>query len=435
MDFRLPTSNFTTMTLILKNTTFINWETLKFSNTNILVETDNNAQLTFIDDFSKIEVSDEDEVIDCKGKIVTKSFAVGHHHAYSALARGMPAPKKSPANFQEILKYIWWNLDKALDKDMIEASALATAIASAKAGSTFVIDHHASPYCISGSLETIANAFEKVGVSHLLCYEISDRDGQEKTEQGFAETDNYLSKKQGLVGLHASFTVGDNSLKKAVDLMQKHKSGIHIHVAEDKSDQVDSLSKYGKRVIERLSEFGVLESSKTILAHCLHISENERSLIKDSKAFVVQNTESNLNNNVGYFKSDGLGNRIMLGTDGMHSDMIRSAQAAYFVGQANDDIDFVSAYRRFRETHNYLRVNNFSGDGENNLVVLDYDSPTEINQSNFLGHFLFGFTSNHVQHLISGGKLIVKDRMVRTVNENEIHRFTKEQSRRLWKKL
>jgi len=423
------------MTLILKNAIFIHWETLKFSKTNILVEEGNNAQLTFIDDFTKIEVRDKDEVIDCEGKLVTKSFAVGHHHAYSALARGMPAPKKTPANFPEILKYIWWNLDKALDKEMIEASALATAIACAKEGSTFVIDHHASPNYILGSLEIIAEAFEKIGIGHLLCYEISDRDGQEKTEQGLAETEDYLSKKQGLVGLHASFTVGDNSLKKAVDLMQKHNSGIHIHVAEDKSDQNDSLKKYGKRVVERLSEFGVLESSKTILAHCLHISENERSLIKDSKAFVVQNTESNLNNNVGYFNSKGLGDSIMLGTDGMHSDMIRSAQSAYFVGQANDEIDFVSAYRRFRETHNYLRVNNFSGDGENNLVVLDYNSPTEINQSNFLGHFLFGFTSSHIRHVVSGGKLIVKDRVIQTVNENEILQFTKEQSLRLWSKL
>jgi len=423
------------MSTVLKNASFINWETLRFSKTHIHIGEGEDGGLDFYNDFNKVPVSPTDEVIDCKGKLVTKSFAIPHHHAYSVLARGMPAPEKAPANFLEILKYIWWNLDKALDKDMIEASALATAMASAKAGSTFVIDHHASPDYIKGSLNVIARAFEKVGVSHLLCYEITDRDGREKAREGLEETEDYLSKNQGLVGLHASFTVGDETLKKASELMRKTSSGIHIHVAEDKVDQELCLQNHGKRVVERLSDFGVLDSSKTILAHCLHVNDNERQLIKNSAAFVVQNTESNLNNNVGYFNGEGLGERIMLGTDGMHSDMFRTAKAAYFVGQANDDIDFLSAYKRFRKVHHYLNTNNFKGDGENNLLVLDYDSPTEINEENFLGHFIFGLTSNHVQHVISDGKLIVKDRYIQTVNEEEVLNFTKEQAKRLWEKL
>lgn len=423
------------MSLILKNTTFVHWETLDFSHGHIKVEEGTDGSFTFYKDFGEVDISSGDEIIDCRGKLVTRSFAIGHHHAYSALARGMPPPEKTPENFLEILKYIWWNLDKALDRDSVEASALVTAMACAKAGTTFVIDHHASPNFVEGSLELIAQAFDKVGVSHLLCYEITDRDGQEKTEKGLAETENYLQKNQGLVGLHASFTVGDNTLKNAVALMQKYDSGIHIHVAEDEYDQQQCMKEHGKRVVERLHDFGVLESPKTILGHCLHLTDTERELVKNSEAFIVQNTESNLNNNVGFFSSKGLGNRIMLGTDGMHSDMIRSAQAAYFVGQSKDEIDFQSAYDRFVMSHNYLKENKFSGDGENNLVVLDYESPTEINQGNFLGHFIFGFTSGHVQHVISNGKLIVKDRKLLRVDEKEIMAFAREQAKKLWKKL
>jgi cytosine/adenosine deaminase-related metal-dependent hydrolase len=423
------------MAIILKNATFIDWRTLEFSVTNIKIGIGINGTISFFKEFDKISIKNDDEVINCQGKLVTKSFAIGHHHAYSALSRGMPAPKKSPSDFFEILKYIWWNLDKALDKEMIEASALATAMACAKAGATFVIDHHASPNFINRSLEVISNAFEKVGISNLLCYEITDRDGKEKATQGLDETENYLKENQGLVGLHASFTVGDSTLKKAAELMEKANSGIHIHVAEDLYDQKFCLVNYGSRVIQRLDGFGVLDSSKTILAHCLHIDENERNIIRNSPAFVVQNTESNLNNNVGYFNSRSLGDNIMLGTDGMHSNMLRSAQAAYFVGQGKDEIDFLTSYYRIRKVHNYLSTNNFSGDGENNLVVLDYDTPTEINEDNFLGHFLFGLTSNHVIHVISNGKMIVKDRIIQTVDEKKIHNFTKEQSLRLWRKL
>jgi len=422
------------MAIVLKNVNYIDWETRLFTKTNLLVETGKEGKIYFSDTPEKFPAVAE--TLDVQGSFVTRAFAVGHHHAYSALSRGMPAPRYSPRNFHEILKYIWWTLDKALDKDMVEASALATAMACAKAGSTFVIDHHASPNFIKGSLEIVADAFDKVGVSHLLCYEISDRNGPGKARLGLDETAAYLENHQGLIGLHASFTVGNQTMKAAVGLMEKYHSGVHIHVAEDMYDENDSLGKYGKRVVERLHDFGVLNTEKTILGHCLHVNENERSLIKNSKVWVVQNTESNLNNNVGFFRSEGLGyHRLMLGTDGMHSDMLRSAQAAYFAGKPFNNIDFTEAYQRFRNIHSYLSNNCFDGDGENNLVVFDYDSPTEMNADNFLSHFLFGLRAAHVKHVVSDGEIIVKDRKLQKVNEEEVLAFTRKQGKRLWERL
>ena len=421
--------------IYLKNATYIDWKTLEFEKTDIFVAEGEEGKISFRSE-NELPAHDKDiKIIDCTGKYVTKSFVVGHHHVYSSLARGMGAPKKNPANFLEILEYIWWNLDKCLDEEMIRYSALTTAMACAKAGSTFVIDHHASPNFVRNSLQTIAEAFDEVGVSHLLCYEITDRDGLEIAEKGLEETDSWLQKKQGLVGLHASFTVGDGTFKSAVDLMKKYNSGIHIHVAEDQADQEHCIKGHRKRVVNRFNDFGVLDSSKTILGHCLHLNEEERDLIRNSKAWVVQNMESNLNNKVGYFSGRNLGERIMLGTDGMHSDMLQSAKAAFFAGQQTDNIDYNSAYQRFRNVHIYLVNNNYSGDGDNNLVVLDYDSPTEFNSSNFLGHFIFGLNSNHIQHVISDGKLIVEDRKIINVNENEILDRSRKLSLKLWEKM
>jgi cytosine/adenosine deaminase-related metal-dependent hydrolase len=318
---------------------------------------------------------------------------------------------------------------------MIESSAMVTAIACAKAGSTFVIDHHSSPFAVKGSLDTISKAFDKVGISHLLCYEISDRDGIEITREGLDETESYLTDHQALIGLHASFTVGNDTLNRAVDLMNRFNSGIHIHVAEDLYDQDFCLRTYGKRVVERLNESGVLKSSKTILVHCLHLDESEKGIIRNSSCWVVQNTESNMNNNVGYFNSEHLGSNIMLGTDGMHSDMLQSAKAAFFTGQGFDTINSQSAYQRFRNVHRYINENNFKGDDENNLIVLDYNTPTGINKNNFYGHFIFGINSNHVSDVISNGRLIVKNRQIQTVNESEILKVSKECANRLWKKM
>ena len=421
------------MAIILKNATFIHWETLEFSRLDILVEEGQGSPLKFSEKADAFQPGPNDQVIDCTGQYVTKSFAVGHHHVYSALARGMPAPKKAPGDFREILQYIWWTLDKALDKDTIEASALATAMACAKAGATFAIDHHASPFCIPGSLEIIAKAFEKVGVSHLLCYEVTDRNGTDHARQGLEENARHLQENQGLIGLHASFTVGPETMKQAAALMQETRAGVHMHLAEDLYDQEHCLEKYGMRVAQRLREYGFLESSKTILVHCLHMDEAERALLQFSKAWVAQNMESNLKNKVGYFNGHGLDqDRIMLGTDGMHSDMLQSARTAYFAGLKTDEINPAQTYRRFRNVHRYLRKAGFNDDGENNLVVLDYDTPTPFDKVNFLGHFLFGLRASHVKHVISAGKLIVRDGVLRTVDEEAALKFTREQAARLW---
>jgi len=420
------------MSILLTNGTYIHPESLEFTTSHILVDEGETGAIKFNKD---IPSDSNIQIIDCSGKYITQSFVCGHHHIYSALARGMGAPAKNPENFNEILQYVWWTLDKCLDAKMIEASALYTAMACIKNGVTFVIDHHASPNAIKGSLEIIASAFEKVGASHLLCYEISDRDGFDIAEQGIKETAEFLKKHRGLVGLHASFTILDQTLENAVKLARQNNTGIHIHVAEADSDQQHCLKKYGMRIVERLLKHGALESGKTILGHCLHLNESEKKIISQSPVWVVQNTESNLNNKVGFFDANGLGNNIMMGTDGMHSDMLRSAKAAFFVGQNFDNIGYDSVYRRFRNADKYIHSNGFAGHGPNNLVVLDYDTPTPFNAGNFFGHFVFGIESRHVCHVISNGRLVVENHKILTVDEEEILTNARIQAERLWSKM
>ncbi len=419
------------MSILLSNATFIDYQTLDFFPCNIIIPSNPDSGIIF----TESQDNGTDIKIDCTGKYVTRAFGCGHHHVYSALATGMPAPKKNPSNFLEILQYIWWTLDKCLDKEMIEYSALATAIACARNGVTFVIDHHSSPSAIEGSLDIIANAFNKVGISHLLCYEITDRNGINATTQALQETENYISKNQGLIGLHASFTLEDKTLNLVKDLSDKYNTGIHIHVAEDNLDEQHCTEHYNKRVVERLNDFGLLSSPRSILSHCLCINHNERELINRSGVWIAQNTESNLNNRVGFFNSDKIEKNVMLGTDGMHSDMLKSAKNAFFVGQNFENIDYAETYRRFRNVNRYFHENGFAGDDVNNLVVLDYKPQTEFNAQNFLGHFIFSIESKHVQHVISNGRLVVRDRKVVTVDEAEILDHCRGLSKNLWKKM
>lgn len=423
------------MSIRIKNATYIDWQSLEFIPTDILVEEGKSGGIQLIDGLSATD-SSPTKTIDAKGKFVTKSFGCGHHHIYSTLARGMPAPRVTPQNFTEILQYVWWHLDKNLDLEMIKASAQAAALYCAKNGVTFVIDHHASPFAVEDSLFTVQEAFDTVGLSHLLCYEISDRDGSDIRNKGLVETENYLKAgHQGHVGLHASFTVGDTLLEKAVELAADCNTGLHVHVAEDLADQTDCEKKYKKRVLQRYYDAGAMDLQGSILAHCLYLDDNEKQLLKKSTSWVAQNIESNLNNNVGVTDYSSYGERIMLGTDGMHSDMLRSAKAAFFVGQGTEGLSYPGAYERFRKVHHYIAENKFEGDSDNNLVILDYQAPTPMNQDNFLGHFVFGLESSHVESVISSGRLIVENSTLVLADEQEILGHAKEAAVKLWKKL
>ena len=418
--------------LYLKNGTYINWQTLEFTKSDIWVEEGIDGEIFFT---APTNLPKNIQTIDCEGLYITRALANAHHHIYSALSRGMPQPAISPQNFHETLQYVWWQLDYALDEQMIRSSALVTALAAAKTGCSFIIDHHSSPAYTLGSLDIIANALDEAGLGHLLAYEITDRNGPKKAIESLEETRNYLKNRQGLVGLHASFTVGDDTLKEALKIAQDFNTGVHAHLAEDLFDQEHCISKYGKRAVQRYADMGFLDLNANILVHGIHLDELERKLLNSSKTYLAVNYDSNLNNKVGIFNGNGIEQNIMLGTDGMHSDMFKSAQTAWFTGINHESLNPQIVYNRLRAVHNYLNQNNFKGDGENNLMILDYDTPTPINEGNFLGHFFYGMSSGHVRHLISQGKLILKDREHALLNEEEVLAKSKEQAKRLWKKL
>lgn len=416
--------------LYIRDASFVDWRTLRIRRGHLKVAPGPAGKVRFVPRIPKGA-----PVLDCFGRLVVKSFVIAHHHLYSALALGMPLPARAPRNFAGVLKRVWWNLDRKLDAEMVRACALAGGIEAAKCGATFLIDHHSSPNAARGSLDVIASALDGIGLSHLLCLELSDRDGERRREEGLAETNRYLSARQGLVGLHASFTVSDGLLKRAVALAEAHETGIHAHVAEAPSDEDDCLRRRGVRILERFYAAGALRSPKTILAHGLHLDKKERAIFRSSPAWLVQNQESNQNNGVGDFDSDGLGGRLMLGTDGMHGDMLASTRAAYLAGRARGGMSPLDAYRRLRRAHDYLAVNGFTGDGENNLVVLDYDPPTPVTPANLAAHFLYGLGRCHVESVVSGGRLIVRRRRMVGVDEDKARKFIRKQAKRLWQRL
>jgi cytosine/adenosine deaminase-related metal-dependent hydrolase len=243
----------------------------------------------------------------------THGMVCAHHHLYSALARGMPAPPRTPGGFLEILELVWWRLDRALDEDTIHWSAKLGALEALEAGCTAVIDHHESPNAIEGSLSIIADACAEVGVRVSCAYGVTDRHGHEGAQRGLAENDRFLSAGgRGYVGVHAAFTCSDETLLAAADLGRVHGVGVHIHVAEAEADA---------SAANRLRD---LSSDDWLIVHGVHLADDHGLL-----GTIVHNPRSNMNNQVGYARPTRFSNPVALGTDGIGADMLDEFRVAY----------------------------------------------------------------------------------------------------------
>lgn len=399
-------------------------------------------QEEFTDKYSK--------VIDAHGKLVMPGFINAHMHYYSTFSRGLT--KAVPAtNFVDILNNLWWRLDKKLTLEDNYYSAVIPMIDAVKKGVTTLIDHHASPFAITGSLKAIEKASREIGLRSCLCYEVSDRDGEEKANEGLQENYEFAkyasSLKDNMIkamfGLHASFTLSDKSMEQAAKLGNDANVGFHIHVAESQSDQLDCETNHKMRVIERLHKFGML-GNKTITAHCVHINENEMDLIKESDTAIVQNPQSNANNSVGIgdmVKIASKGILLGLGTDAMTVNMFEELRMGVWMQHLKHD-----SSKGFIEPVNALIVNNakianryFTGLGElkegnaADVILMDYFPPTPMDESNFAGHLVFGISQSRVDTTICAGKVLMENKKLKLkVDEEEISAKSEEACKKFW---
>jgi len=391
------------------------------------------------------------EAVDCTGKIVLPGFICTHHHFYSTMARGMAIPGKPASNFVEILERLWWKVDRALSDEDITVSAQVPLIECIRNGTTTVIDHHASPGMREGSLDLIEHAVRAAGIRASLCYEVSDRNvtggGIEENERFIRKTGKGDGQIAAMMGLHASFTLSDETLEKCVGIAKDADAGCHIHVAEDAADREDSLNKYGMPTVHRLDKMGVT-GEKSIFVHCVHIDEAEMDLLADTKTVVVHNPESNMNNAVGVTRLFDLLRRgvlVGLGTDGMGSDMLAQMRCAYLLHRlANSDprVAFLEAPQLLLQNNADicerqfgLRLGELVEGRPADLAIMDYQPPTPLSDTNFLGHLIFGLVDATVDTTVCKGKILMQDKKVLALDEERIAARSRELAPRMWKRL
>lgn len=404
-----------------------------------------------------LETADGEELIDARGQYVMPGNICAHTHFYGAYARGMSIPGAAPDSFPQILEKLWWPLDKALTLEDVRNSALVCLVDAVRHGTTTLIDHHASPNAIEGSLDVIADAVQAAGVRASLCYEVTDRNGLKGAKTGIAENVRFIEtirrnpQQQGwlgaMFGLHASLTLSDEVLAACREACADD-VGFHIHVAEHPVDEYDSLAKSGMRVVDRLKKFGIL-GSNSIAVHAVHVDAREIELLAETETWVTHQPRSNMNNAVGLPEVESMLRadvRVCLGNDGFSNAMWEEWKAAYLAHKlVNNDprrmqantIAEMAVYNNRALAHKQLGgapIGILEPGASADLIFVDYQPFTPLNSGNLPWQIVFGFHESMVTTTIVGGKVLMRDRELLTLDVEKIMYEALQRAPEVWQR-
>jgi putative selenium metabolism protein SsnA len=385
------------------------------------------------------------KTIDASGCFAVPGHVCAHNHFYSALARGITTAVPVCYDFVGVLQNLWWRLDRALDRESLFYSGLVGALEAIRSGTTTVIDHSASPSFIKGSLAVLKEGFERCGLRGILCYEVSDRNGDSGRDDGVSENVSFIKTGEtgmlrGAVGAHAPFTLSDETLVLLSEACRSTERGIHIHVSEDRYDLSFSHRTYGISPLERLERFGLL-GPKSIIVHGVHLLEKEIELLNEHGSFLVHNPRSNMNNGVGYNNRLSEIKNVAIGTDGIGSDMFEETKIGYFkntdagAGLTPDDlIGFLGNGAQIVSRYFGRKAGAIEPGCLADLVLLDYQNPTPLHTDNPGGHFIFGFGSHDVKTVVINGRCVFENREF-PFDTGPIYREAETQAAALWKRM
>ncbi len=391
-----------------------------------------------------------DEVIDAKGSIVMPGLICAHTHMYGIALRGSSLRIEPPSDFSQILQRMWWPLDEILTNEDAYATTLAASIESVMNGTTCFADTYSAPNHIAGSLDSISKAVNEVGIRGLISFEATERRNSCEGKRGLQENIRFIKSKNkgramGMMSLHASFTVSNDLVEEGSELSKKYDVPITIHVSEGQSDSYHNIERYGKRTVERLHAAGLL-SQRAVLAHCVHLNEQEIELIHYTSSNVAHNPMSNMLNAVGIAPLIDMidhGINVGLGNDGYVFDMFENMRSAFLLHRVGRrDPNRPSA----QQVVEMCTVNSARAYGLNSLGSIASGKEADIiivrpsfvatpSTGSIYGYVVNGLKGSDVSDVIIGGEVIVRERRLLRLDTDKIGKQVRKSISGLWRRL
>jgi putative selenium metabolism protein SsnA len=395
------------------------------------------------------------DVLDTSGRIVMPGIICSHSHLYGMMLRGAVLRINPPSEFTQILQRVWWPVDEALTSDDAFASALVSSLEFAKSGVTMFADTYSGPNSITGVLDRIADAVEKIGVRGFIAYEATERHSKEEGSKGLKENIRFVekvgaksdSKIKPLLSIHASFTVSDDLIKEVRALGTKYHVPITIHASEGLGDVHHNLESYGKRTIERLEDVGLL-GSDVVLAHCVNVTDEEVDIIARTKSGVAHNPMSNMLNAVGVAPVPRMLDKhvnVGLGNDGYIFDMFENMRSAFLVHRLHArNPNAIDPYTILEmSTINGAKLYGMANDvgsleiGKRADVIVIKPSvlPTPLDSTTVVGHLINTIDGDDVEHVFVDGKRIVENKRLLSYDEEDVQSISQASASKLWLRL
>ena len=389
------------------------------------------------------------------GALLLPGLIDAHTHLYAALTPGMPLKGDPPQNFPQVLRGVWWRWDKALNDQDVHLSALVGCMASIRNGITTIFDHHASPAAVEDSLSRVAAAVEQCGLRACLAYEVSDRDGAAVRDRGVAENRRFIREARvkyqgrirGLFGLHAVYSLCDESLRRCAQEAADLEVGCHLHVAEHAPEVEQFARTHTQGIVQFLAEIGIL-GPKSIAAHTVQLTGRDIAALKNSGAFNVHNPKSNMGNGVGIApvaEMMRLGQPVGLGSDGFY-DLPQELQIAKLLqtlasGNPSGFSDRWALQMVYGHNARFAAqlfgypfgkiAEGYAGD----LILVSYDPPTPVHEGNLAGHLVAALSAGGVRTVIAAGRVLLREGELLCVDEERVLAQARAQAEAIWSRL
>ena len=295
------------MSILIKNVLHNN------QTTDVLIEGNKFSSIA-----QNIEVNAE-KIIDGSNKAILPAFYNTHNHAAMSILRGFGDDKPL---FEWLNEDIWPIEDQLTEDDIAVASRLAI-LEMIKSGTVFFADMY---FFGERTMQAVADMGIRAAISRVEM----DLFDEQKAEQKKIDTANFIDFPNPCpqriikcLSCHAVYTVSDELFKFAKETAEKQGWFMQIHVSETKQEVDDCFAKWGMSPVAKLDSLGLL-TPKTILAHAVHLSDEDIAIIKKRGCYISTNPISNLKLNSGMFMFEKLyeamPENITLGTDGASSN-------------------------------------------------------------------------------------------------------------------
>jgi len=385
------------------------------------------------------------QTIEAKGALVLPGFINGHTHVPMTLLRGL----HDDVTLDDWLrKYIFPAEAKNVTEDFVRWGTRLAAAEQIRSGVTTFADMYYFEDAVAE--ETKAAGMRGVLGETLLDFPAPDN----KTNAAMLEyTEKFLKRWQNDALIHAAaaphsiYTCSQKTLQDSATLARKYHAPILIHVAEMKKELDDSLKQNGLTPVQYLDKLGIL-GPDVLAAHCIFVDEKDRKILAERHVGCVHNPSSNMMLASGVapvIEERAAGIAVGLGTDGPAGsnndlDLMEEMDLAAKLQKITKmdprafgakSVVEMATIEGAKALHMEKQIGSLEAEKKADIILISLDEPNAVPIYDIYAQLAYALKGSDVETVVIGGRVVMRDKKLLTLNEPEILSKAREYGKRV----